>query len=200
MADELKDKVVAALKKHQATPKRTRKAATATVQSISGNGNIQAGGDINVNTKKVQRTVVQPGPAQISEQTAFKLSELVKNAVKIECVAGGETAKCFKKWWSKIGRRYKVTSYKMIPREFADDAIAFMQQEVAKLRPKLRRRDNEAWRNSLYKGLWARARQMGMDKPAVYALCAEKIGKTVTSLTALGERDLQKLYGIIISR
>jgi len=200
MADELKDKVVAALKKHQATPKRTRKAATATVQSISGNGNIQAGGDVNINTKKTERVVVHPGPQHISEEYAFKLFELVKKACEIECVAGADMAKCRQKWWGKFKRRYRVASYKMIPRELGDDAVLYMQQEVAKLRPKLRRRDNEAWRRSLYKGLWARARQLGMDKPAVYALCTEKIGKTVTSLTALGERDLQKLYGIIISR
>lgn len=201
MTKDLKDRVMVALEEYQDKQKKTgRKAIDVVTMTITGNSNVQASGDVNINTRKIERAVIQPGPEHITEECAFKLSELVKKAVEIECVAGADMAKCFQKWWSKVKRRYRVTSYKMIPSDLSADAILYMQQEVAKLRPKLRRRDNEAWRTEHYKGIWARSKQLGHNKVWVYALVEEKIGKKVESLKALGEQELKKLYTIIMGK
>lgn len=168
--------------------------------SIVGNSNVQAGRDVNINPRLVSRPVIQPGPQHITEEQAFKLQELVKKAAEIEATANNKEIKdLFAKWWGKLKKRFKATSYKTILLHDGEVAISWMQQEVAKLRPKLRRTDNDAWRNEHYSSIWARARQRGIDKPAVYGIVNERIGKAVSSLTELGERDLKKLYNIIMA-
>jgi len=74
-----------------------------------------------------------------------------------------------------------------------------MQRQVAMLRPKLRRADNPAWRNQHYKAIWAKARELGFTKDQVYALSGDRLGKTITSLKQLGERNLKSLYNIIMA-
>lgn len=200
--DELTQRVAAALKEHGDKPVQTGKQEVATRSMvIEGNGNIQAGGDVNINTRKIERVPPPPrGPEHITDTQAYKLKELVKKAVDIESKAGKEPSKAFPAWWGKLQKRYKVPRYDLIPCELGDDAVSYMQQEIAKLRPKLRRRDNDAWRKEHYNGIWARTKQLGHDKAWVYGLVEEKIGKKVSSLTALGEQDLKKLYMIIMAR
>lgn len=202
MADELKKKIVDALKEHGQKPRRSRKQTIpAGSMFINGNGNVQAGGDVNINTRKIQRVAAPPtGPEHITKEQAYKLSELVKKACELETKTGKEQAKSRPAWWSKLQNRYRVPSYHFIPCTLGEDAISYMQQEIAKLRPKLRRRDNEAWRKEHYSGIWARAKQLGYDKAWVYGLVEEKIGKKIESLTALGEQDLKKLYTIIMAK
>lgn len=202
MADELKKQVVAALKEHGDKPRRARKQTIpAGSMVINGDGNIQAGGDVNINTRKIERVPPPPRNAEhITDTQAYKLKELVKKAVDIESKAGKEPSKAFPAWWSKLQKRYKVPRYDLIPCDLGDDAISYMQQEIAKLRPKLRRRDNESWRKEHYSGIWARAKELGKDKSWVYGLVEEKIGKKVESLTTLGEQDLKKLYTIIMAK
>lgn len=200
MTDELKRKVAVALKDYEKQRKRTRKkAADPAGMSIVGNGNVQVGGDMHVNSRRIERPVVQPGPQHITEEQAFKLSELVKKAVEIEGIAGGETDKLFASWWSRLKKRFKVASYRMIPYGRGEEAISYMQQEVAKLRPKLRRRNNEAWRKEHYTAIWSRTRELGYPKSWVYELAERRLCKKVDSLTALGEQDLKKLYTIIMA-
>jgi hypothetical protein len=200
MTDELKKKVVVALKDYEKKQKTTRKkTADAGGMSIVGNGNVQVNGDVHVNSRRIERPSIQRGPQDITEEQAFKLYELVKKAVEIESIAGGDKRKLFASWWSKLKRRFKSTSYKQIPYERGEEAISYMQQAVAQLRPKLRRRDNEAWRKAHYTGIWSRARELGHPKSWVYELVEQRLGKKVDSLTALGEQDLKKIYTIIIA-
>ena len=73
-----------------------------------------------------------------------------------------------------------------------------MQRQLAMLRPKLRRADNPAWRNQHYKAIWSRAKELGFTEDQVYALSGDRLGKPITSLKQLGERNLKSLYNIIM--
>ena len=199
--NDLKKKLAAALEENSDKPRQThKKSAASTTMIINGDGNVQVNGNMNINSKKIERVPPPPrGPEHITDLQAYKLMELVKKAVEIESKAGKEPSKAFPAWWSKLKKKYKVPRYDLIPCNLGDEAISYMQQEIAKLRPKLRRRDNEAWRNEHYRGIWSRSKELGHDKPWVYALVEEKIGKKIESLTTLGEQDLKKLYTIVMS-
>jgi hypothetical protein len=195
---ELKEKVAKAMRENAEKPSGGKRHAAA--MSITGDHNVQVGGDININHKTVEVMPPAPrGPEHITDAQAFKLQELVAEAVKIDCLAGADRGKAFPRWWGKLKAKYKVPRYDLIPCHLGDEAISFLQQEIAKLFPKVRRRDNATWRKKHYEGIYARSRELGRDKAWVYDLVEQRIGKKVTSLTQLGEQDLDKLYHIIMA-
>lgn len=192
--EDKKAKVISILK--GAKPSNT--AASAPSMTINGNGNIQAGRDVHINKREVVRPEVKPGPEHITEEQAFILSELVKEAVERDTASGKkDTGKAFAAWWNKLKKRFKVALYRMLPRDQGDEAISWMKQQVAFLRPKLRRTDNDAWRKTRYATIHACLKALGKDKPWFYDLVYEKLGKKIKSTTELGEQDLDKIAEIL---
>jgi hypothetical protein len=167
--------------------------------SISGDGNFVVGGNFQINPRTIQRTQVVPGPGSILDSEALKVRTLINELAEIDQVAG--RADSHAKWYKKLYRHFQVTSYKLIPASRAKEAIAWLQRQKAISRPKLRRRNNDMWRKSLYKGIFARMRQLGIPKDDVYHIAFEHLGlnKPISSLTELGERDLSRLHQKIIS-
>jgi hypothetical protein len=203
--DELRDKVVRLLREVEPDESAKRKRpsrkepAPAHYQSINGNGNILAGGDVYINKKETIRNHFTPGPEHITAAQARKLQRLVEKAVTIEEAAGGDRQSLFAKWWSILKDQYNVATYREIPAHLGDAAIAWLTQRIALLRPKLRRNDNDAWRKEHYTAIWARARERGMSKGDVYAIVLDRLDVQVASLTNLGERNLKKLYQIMMA-
>lgn len=198
--DDKKAKVISILsylqpQKPKAPPRK--KAPPKATQSIVGNGNIQVGGDILINKRETIRHEVKPGPEHITEEQAYILHELVKEAVERDGKSGKDTSKLYASWWSKLKKQFKVASYRMIPYEQGEEAINWMKQQLAILRPKLRRTDNDAWRKTHYAVIHASLKTMGRDKTWFYDLVYEKVGKRIYSTTDLGERDLEKMAGIV---
>ena len=203
MAEDAKNKMKEILKLVTPAPKkatlRKKKGEPTGSQSIVGNGNIQAGRDVFVNKRETIRNEVKPGPEHITAAQARKIQGLVEKAVSIEEAAGGDRQALFAKWWGIVKNQYNVPTYREIPAHLGDQAIAWLTQQIAIKRPKLRRTDNTSWRNEHYKAIWAKARQLGFSKGDVYALVLERIGVQVVSLTKLGEQNLKKLYNIIMA-
>jgi len=169
------------------------------VQSVSGHNNVVAGRDVNINKREVTRLSVTPGPEHITEEQAKRLKDLLDKAAKIEIAAGSDPRKTYAKWWSELTNRYQVTSYRLIPRALGDEAIKWLQQRAAMLRPKLRRSNPSAWRREHYTTIWARARELGMSKGEVYSLVKHRLNVQVVSLKQLGEHNLRHLYNIMMS-
>jgi hypothetical protein len=192
--DDKKRKVV---KLFEESSKKIEEQQKAHVIDIKGNNNI-VGNNNNINTRNTIKNVVQPTSIHITELQAKKLSDLVHKAVEIEIKTGLDIREARKKWWGRVRNHCTVTSYKLIPLEKGEDTIKWMQQEVAKLRPKLRRSDNDAWRKELYTGIWARSKELNLSKSSVYEITLAKLGKNIDSLTVLGEQDLKRLYNIIM--
>ena len=168
-------------------------------QSVAGHHHIVAGRDININKREVTRVSVTSGPEHITEDQAKRLKDLVDKAAKIEIAAGSEPRKTYAKWWSELTNRYGVTSYRLIPRPLGSEAIKWLEQRAAMLRPKLRRANPSAWRGEHYKAIWARARELGMSKGDVYSLLKRRLDLQVVSLTQLGEHNLRHIYNIMMS-
>lgn len=172
-------------------------------QTIVGNNNIQSSGNITVhiNEKRITRPVVQPGPQHISEEQAYKIKQSVDKLVEraSEANPSSDKGKLYAKWWVSLQKKFVVTSYKMIPAERFEEAISWLQQQKAiKIMPKLRRSSNDTWRKERCAAIYSRSKEIGFEKPDVYNLVLQKLGKSISSLNDLGERDLDKLYRIIM--
>jgi hypothetical protein len=176
---------------------------SSTNQSIVGNGNFQIGGDItiHVNEKKITRPIIQPGSQNISEKQAFEIKQLVDTFVELAAEANPDVdkAKLYQQWWTPLKKKFTVTSYKMIPVERFEEVVSWLRQQKAiKVMPKLRRPSNDTWRKERYKAIWSRSKELGFEKQDTYNLVSQRLGKSVSSLTELGERDLDKLYHAIM--
>lgn len=173
------------------------------IQAVSGNGNMVAGRDLNIRTERVVRkTVVQtdPGGKHISNTTARKIQDLVKDYIDIHTTAGKDTQRAAQRIWSSLKNEFNVTSYKEIPAQDSDRAIQWLQAQVAMARPKIRRKAPDKWKESLYKPIYARAGELGISKDDLYLLAQERLAikKPIRSLKELTQRDLQRLHHVMI--
>ena len=167
-------------------------------QTIVGDNNTQVAGDYVENKKVLQKNIVQPDHRHIDEATAFEVKRLIDFLAEIDVLAGRSDS--HSGWFSRLYRRYRVTSYKLIPVESGEDAIQWLRQQVPQQRSKIRRKVPDEWRQQLYKSIWSKAGRLGLGKQEVYDLALRRLAlqKPLSSLKELGEQKLKTLYDIII--
>jgi len=167
--------------------------------SIQGR-NVVIGDHATIAERVVHRTKAVPGPHHISEAHKRKLRELVEECVRRDAGADRSLAQRYaRKWWSALAKQFRVGTYHFIPAEKGEEAIAWMQQNRAKLRGRLRRTDHQGWRDSFLPGIYGRAKELGMSKGDILALVHERLGLRVISLRSLSDRNLERLYQVIMS-
>jgi hypothetical protein len=167
-------------------------------QHVAGDHNVVAGGDVNINKREVTRVSVTPGPEHITEGQARRLKDLVDKVAKVEIDRGSNPSQVYQRVWSGLTKHYQVASYRLIPRRLGDEAIKWLQQRAAMLRPKLRRTNPSAWQREHYTAIYARAHDLGMSKGEVYSLVKARLGLQVISLRQLGEQNLKRFYNIMM--
>lgn len=198
-----KDKIIdfvkeAAKREHKA--KKNNEPTPVQNQTIKGNNNYQAGRDININKREVKRVILEPSPELLTPAQKQTIKEQITELVNIGVLAGEEKDDLFPFWWSRLQKKFRVNSYLELHQDQYSSVLRWLSQQRVLQRPRLRRRNNEAWRKEFYAGIWAKAlKELGQPKQWVYDIVQERIGKTVSSLTELGERDLQKLHRILMS-
>ncbi|HEX2970868.1 MAG TPA: hypothetical protein VHP11_00960 [Tepidisphaeraceae bacterium] len=159
------------------------------------------GGDLLVNSRKVARTEFTPGPQHVTEETAYAIHELVDELAEMETLTRKPAPNPHRKWWSILGRHFHVATYRAISRERGEEVIAWLRQQKAILRPKLRRASPDAWRGQMCKAIYARAQELGVDKDAICQIARDRLGLDFlpASLKELSERQLDQLYQVIFS-
>jgi hypothetical protein len=167
-------------------------------QTVIGDGNYVAGGNLIHTEKVVQKNVTQPVPQHITEEQAYEVKTMIDELAQIDVDSGREDS--HRTWYSWLYRKFKVTSYKTIPIEKYEDVISWLRQQKAINRKKLRRPANDTWKNQLYRSIFARWRQLGHEKEAIYDFAFRRLGlgAPIGSLKELGEQDLKRLYDIVI--
>jgi len=171
-------------------------ATSSMVQTVTGDDNIvaqAAQGDININQKKILRPKVVRESGDISEATAFEIQNLIRQLAQTDELAGKPAS--YGELHQRLKNRYKVASYRKLTVEQGESTIRWLKQELGRKIPSLRRRNNDEWRQRIYKGIWAAARELGLGKDRVYQFAFEelKLKKPITSLTELGEQNLESL-------
>lgn len=175
------------------------------VQLVAGQGNMVAGHDMNIHTERIRvinKTVVHtdPGGKHISNSTARKIQELVKDIIEVYAAAGKEPKGIAPSIWSRLYKQFNVTTYKEIALDDSEKAIQWLHAQAAMARPKIRRKAPEKWKQSLYKPIYTRAtKELNMSKEQLYALAQERLqlAKPITSLKELTERNLERLHHIM---
>jgi len=163
----------------------------------TGRMNIVAGRDVVVTNKHMQRVKFTPGPQHITEKQARQVQDMIKGLAELEGVVG--EAPSYGKWQNMFKKKFHLASYRALERGRFEEAVEWLQQQRALLRPKLRRKNNETWRKELYGSIYARAGELGIGKEEIYALAFDKLAlrKRITSLTELGERNLERLSRLL---
>lgn len=154
----------------------------------------------SLSTKKhVSKNVVHPGPEHITEEQAFEIKRMIDRLSEIDVAAGHPDS--HRAWFGKLYNLYHITSYKLLPAEDFDGAMAYLRQQVAISQPKLRRNDNQAWRDHKYRSIWAKARKIGLTHVEVHALANSRLHlkRPITSLNQLGEQNLMRFYRLMRS-
>lgn len=174
-----------------------------TVQQIGQNhGSI-------INTEKiVQKTEVAYNPElYITDSEALQIKNKVDEIIEINEKAGKFTdskskSNFYASTWQSLKKKFGVTKYTLLPKEKFNDCMTWLQSQIAyKHTPKLRRTDKEQWRNSRYKSIYARAKELNISKEELLEFAFEKLElkSKIESLKDLNDTNLNKLYRKLFS-
>ncbi len=171
--------------------------------SVKGSNNVivmdSQSVNINVHHKPVRQILkVIKSSEHIDDHTAYKIKELVDNIVNKEVAGGATSQKAYAKWYGSLKKRYKVTSYTLIPAHLGNEAISWLQQQAAIKRTKIRRNNTSSWRTEHYSAIYARSGNLGISKGELYNIVLSKFNKRISSLSQLSDVNLQKLYQYIM--
>ncbi|MEW8507197.1 MAG: HNH endonuclease signature motif containing protein [Candidatus Thiodiazotropha sp.] len=187
------------------TPRPPQKSTVQVLQTVNGKGNMVAGRDLNIVTERVvKKTVIQtdPGGKHISNATARKIQELVKEYIDLHSAAGKDSQRAAQRIWSGLKKEFNVTTYKEMSVENSEEAIQWLYAQIAMARPKVRRKNPERWKQSFYKPIYARANELGMSKEEIYEVARIHLAlkKPINSLKDLTQKNLEKLHHIMIAK
>ena len=155
-------------------------------------------GGVYINERRTVKNVVDYGPESITGAHKVTIRELIRKIVKKEAAAGLTTQQAWSKWYSNLQLRFGFNTIAEAKDVDFEDMCTWLRRQGAIKRSKIRRRDNTAWRNELYAAIYARLRELGFKKPYAYRLAEVHLDKPITSLKDLGERDLKRLYDVVM--
>lgn len=166
-------------------------------QSIRGDGNVQVGGNLHVNSTVKTQQVIKPGPEHVSPKQAAKIRRLLQTLGQRDEKAGlGST---YGLWMEKFKMALGITSYHLLPLEAFDQAVSWIGQQKAITRSRLRRTDNPLWRQEHYGSIYAVTKKLKWSKAQLsdFAISKKIATKPFSSLKDLKERQLSALSAAI---
>lgn len=174
-------------------------------QKIKGNNNIQVGGDFVKTDKVVKKTeVIHNSNEHITSEQQYEIKTLIDKLVQMLSSSNKEnTSHFYSREWTTFKKQFKIPSYKVLKKEDYKKAIQWLSKRIAYLgRPKLRKTDNSQYRKELYKGIYARGKQLGMEKQDIidFAIKSLNIKNSITSLKELSDTRLKKLNQKIFNK
>lgn len=189
--------------KDNTKPKETTKKRVTKKNSVSGDNNIvvmdSKSVNLTINTKPPKTTLkILKTDKHIDDDTTYQIKKIVDDLVKKEVAGGMTTQSAYAKWYGTLKKRYKVTSYSLIPAHLGDEAISWLKTQSVIKRSKIRRNNTPMYRNELYAAIYARGTELGFSKGEIYNIVLTKLNKRVSSLKQLSETNLNKLYQYIM--
>ena len=169
-------------------------------QKIIGNNNIQVGGDYVSTNKLIKKTEVIHNPEEhITDAQAKEIRDKVYKIAESRLGENRFKTPPYGLIYSSLYNQFKITSYKLLPKTKYEEAIKWLDKQIAIYRPKLKRVDNEQYRKDMYKAINARANQLGINIHE-FAVEALALKKSITSLKELSDTRLKKLYSKLFSK
>ena len=163
-------------------------------QSINGSNNIQVIGDYITTNKVVNKTeVLYDANLHISEAQAKDIKDRIYKVAESRLGEKKFSSPPYGLVYKSFYDRYKINSYKVLPRDKFDEAIKWLDKQIAIYRPKLKNVDAEQYRKDMYKSINAKANQLGVNVHE-FAYQSLELKKPITSLKELSDTRLKKLY------
>lgn len=172
-------------------------------QQIEGNNNIQIGvnhGDIIHTEKVIRKTeVIHDSNTHISDAQAKEIRDRVKKIAEEKAGERRYISAPYGLVYGTLYNRYGITKYTLLPKDKYEDAIKWLDKQIAIYRPKLKNVDPEQYRKDMYKSIHARANQLNIDIHE-FAITALDLKKPISSLKELSDTRLKKLYTRLYSK
>lgn len=176
--------------------------STPTQQNVEGSNNnviygekgiINSGTINNITTEKYTtktKAVVSPDERHISEETARRLQDLVKEIVELEQKVKAKP-KTFQAVWASLNKHCGVTTYRLIPIENAEKAVSYLRKWIGRLsssKSAPKKVGNE-WRSKKY--AYIKINTKGLESWLKEHLQTKY---SVGSITELSDDQLDKVY------
>lgn len=172
-------------------------------QKIVGSNNFVIGehhGNINIINPNAnpQINIIHNPTTHISEEQAYEIKRRVTELVDMLVYGSEESkSKIFNEVYGKLKKRFKVTTYKLIPKEQYDNAIKWLSRyKGGKGRKSLKEGNTQLWRKETYRSIYSRGRERGISKDSIMVIATQVLKKDtmVSSLKDLTEKELEILY------
>jgi hypothetical protein len=168
-------------------------------QSIVGDGNYQAGGNINIFQKPPKiKQVIQPPLGSVSpadlQQIKIWIEGLAENTVRM----GRDAA--YAMWGARFKNKFKVAKREQLPSSQMGDVKSWYSQQKAIQTRGFKTKDPDEFKKRRMGAIKAAMNQMGVIKDNYYPQLAKRLlmKKAFTSLKDLTKRDLERVYTMVM--
>lgn len=169
-------------------------------QDINGNNNIQIAGDFIKTEKIVRKTlVIHDSDEHITDSQAKEIRDRVKKIAEERAGERKYSSPPYGAVYLTLYNRYKITKYTLLPKDKYEDAIKWLDKQIAIYRPKLKYVNPEQYRKDMYKSIHARANQLDINIHE-FATNVLALKKPLSSLKELSDTRLKTIYTKLFSK
>lgn len=170
-------------------------------QNINGNNNIQVAGDF-IKTDKIIKTtqVIYDSNEYISDSQAKEIRDKVQKIAEARAGEKRYSSPPYGVVYAALYNRYKITKYTLLPKDKYEDAIKWLNKQIARYRHLLKKTDNTRYLKEMYTSIHARAKELNISNIHEYATMALELKKPISSLKELSDTRLRKLYNKLYSK
>lgn len=162
-------------------------------QSIIGDGNIQATGNVTINTTGITKKVINkvtPTEEHITNTQARQIQTLVAEIVKLEKQVK-DKPRGYEAVWNSFKNRFKCTSYLLLERDKLPEALSYLRQTIGRLDKTSKAKESPDWRKRKYAYIHTNSKKYKLESKRL-AYMTRRFG--VTSLTELSDDELNQMY------
>ncbi|MFO1459289.1 MAG: hypothetical protein U1G08_07750 [Verrucomicrobiota bacterium] len=177
----------------------TMRSPTSTGQTITGDGNVQVGRDLNFfNRPPTVKNVIERREGCISSEQARQVQTWIEELA--EGTVGQGRQQAFGMWWSRFKNKFRLEKYEELHSGRMLEVKQWFRQQRAIQTRGLKTKAPDQWRPMRTGAIKAAMKRMGVSNEAYYPEVAQRLRmkKPFKSLTELTKRDLERVYTLVL--
>jgi hypothetical protein len=178
---------------------RSAPAPTPTSQSIVGDGNIQAGRDVNIFPKPPKiKQMVQPPIGSVSPADLLQIKNWIEDLSENTVNMSRDAA--YGMWGARFLNKFKVAKREQLPASDMDAVRRWYSQLRAMQTRGFKTKAPDEFKKRRIAAIKAAMNQMAVTKEVYYLQLAKRLRmkKVFTSLKDLTKRDLDRVYTMVV--
>jgi hypothetical protein len=168
-------------------------------QSIHGDHNIQAGGDVHLYAKPpVVKKIIARREGSLTPDECVRVQDMIEQLV--EGTAGMLRPRAFGMWWQRFKHRFGVEKYEELTSAHIVDVEAWFKQQRAVQTRGLKTKSPDQWKRLRIGAIKSAMARMGIDNEGYYPEIAHRLRMKhpFESLSDLTKTDLDRVYGLVL--